>query len=375
MKLAKASQALKASAVNAAEMAQEAIGGVDTMEASDASKVRIIQGGVPQDVVGIVRPSDLIADAYEESTVALHSQTLDSFQIPDSNSAAVGSATSIDAETSSITSSELTEDKEVVEDVEWSSLPSLKAKSIGATEAETDYDEDFTSLYSFSEQKFSFKLPTGNVWTGAWDRVDIDPETGDVEITEYKTSLKRNRESGLFQLKTYALAYWKVHHVVPAKLVLSSLADTKSIEYKPTKLDLIRTENLILTTLKRMTDGIYAPTNRPSLCINCLYSQQCPSALTASPLFLAPPCQTSSSSSHSESNFASPITKTASSSKKGDNAAKKDHLKQRDATQEHPHLQSQHQHSKRKSHHTSKRNHQSRTNSFHVTRDVSRNQL
>lgn len=161
-------------------------------------------------------------------------------------------------------------------------------------ESELELDESDQLLvepaqYSFSEQEFAFQLPSGHTWKGAWDRVDIDPETGAVEITEYKTSVRKNRDSGLFQLQTYALAYWKLHHVVPSKLVLSSLSTAHSEEYLPTKLDLIRTENLILATLQRMADGLFAPTNKPAQCFTCSYSLQCPSALTASPLYLAPP--------------------------------------------------------------------------------------
>lgn len=178
----------------------------------------------------------------------------------------------------------------------------LRSKEISLEEIEAQEKEEVemseeeeeknlaATLYSFSETDFSFNLPTGHVWKGAWDRVDIDPDSGAVEITEYKTSLKRNRLTGLFQLHAYALAYWKVHRVVPSKLVLASLSHhSKYEEYVPTKLDLIRTENLILTTLQRIADGIYAPTYKPYLCFSCQYSLQCPSSLAASPLFVSPP--------------------------------------------------------------------------------------
>jgi CRISPR/Cas system-associated exonuclease Cas4 (RecB family) len=169
----------------------------------------------------------------------------------------------------------------------WKVLPSMDEASNQQQQEEEEVG-NVASLYSFSEQEFSFKLPSGHVWKGAWDRIDIDPESGAVEITEYKTSLRRNRITGLFQLQTYALAYWKVHHVIPSKLVLSSLSTSASEEYKPTKLDLIRTENLILASLQSMTSGLFMPTSRPALCISCHYSQQCPSALTASPLYQKP---------------------------------------------------------------------------------------
>ena len=174
-------------------------------------------------------------------------------------------------------------DEKSIGDLQKKFEEDVKVELAGMTQEEVD-----AKAYSFSEKEFSFVLPSGQIWRGAWDRIDIDPETGEVEITEYKTSLKKNRESGLFQLQTYALAYWKLHHVIPSKLTLSALAKSQKEEYIPTKLDLIRTENFILNTLRRMSDGLYLPTSKTALCSSCLYSLQCPSALTASPLYLSP---------------------------------------------------------------------------------------
>ena len=268
----KASAAAKAKAKIEAPAKDDAAT-VATKTDEEATREAIIAGETLEAV-----PESVTAESVEkkpdEETVAVGVESLDAAALEL-------------AKTESVDGAEVTIEK-VVEKVEQEAVVEEIEDEL---ENEADSDDELVeaSQYSFSEQEFSFKLPTGHFWRGAWDRIDIDPETGSVEITEYKTSLKRNRESGLFQLHTYALAYWKLHHVLPSKLILASLSTNHAEEYIPTKLDLIRTENLILATLQRMADGLYAPTHKPSQCFSCNYSLQCPSALTASPLYLPAP--------------------------------------------------------------------------------------
>lgn len=288
-KLEKRKASLAAKAKAKAEAATQdtttAKGDLTPKTEEDAMREGIVSGETLEPIPEAVT-AESVEKKLEGETVVLGVEPLDAAQVE------------LAAKQGEVVTEPLTSVDKVVEKVEQEAIAEEVEDELELEADESDDELVEASQYSFSEQEFSFKLPTGHSWRGAWDRVDIDPETGSVEITEYKTGLKRNRESGSFQLHTYALAYWKLHHVLPSKLVLASLSTTQTEEYFPTKLDLIRTENLILVTLQRMADGLYAPTNRPSQCFSCNYSLQCPSALTASPLYVPAPKHSVKSQEH-----------------------------------------------------------------------------
>ena len=116
---------------------------------------------------------------------------------------------------------------------------------------------------------------------GYVDRLDVAP-TGEVRIVDYKTGKAPKpgwEEKALFQLRVYALLYWKNHGVLPRLLQLIYLGDGKLIKSTPTPSELESTEK----TLQRVAQDIfisiekeYWPTKASRLCDWCYFKSICP---------------------------------------------------------------------------------------------------
>ena len=116
---------------------------------------------------------------------------------------------------------------------------------------------------------------------GYVDRLDIAP-TGEVRIVDYKTGKAPKpgwEEKALFQLRVYALLYWKAHGVLPRLLQLIYLGDGKLVKNNPTIADLETTEKI----LHRTADDIFAsidkdywPPKPSRLCDWCFFKTICP---------------------------------------------------------------------------------------------------
>lgn len=116
---------------------------------------------------------------------------------------------------------------------------------------------------------------------GYVDRLDIAP-TGEVRIVDYKTGKAPKpgwEGKALFQLRVYALLYWKTHGVLPLLLQLMYLGDGKLVKNNPTIADLESTEK----TLHHIADDIFAsidkdywPPKPSRLCDWCFFKTICP---------------------------------------------------------------------------------------------------
>jgi putative RecB family exonuclease len=113
------------------------------------------------------------------------------------------------------------------------------------------------------------------------DRLDVAP-TGEVRIVDYKTGKAPKpgwEEKALFQLRVYALLYFKTHNVLPRLLQLIYLGDGKIVKSTPTLTDLASTEK----ALKRVASDIFAsiekdywPPKPSRLCDWCFFKTICP---------------------------------------------------------------------------------------------------
>ena len=116
---------------------------------------------------------------------------------------------------------------------------------------------------------------------GYVDRLDVAP-TGEVRIVDYKTGKAPKpgwEEKALFQLRVYALLYWKNNGVLPRLLQLIYLGDGKLIKSSPTLSELESTEK----TLHRVATDIfislekdYWPPKPSRLCDWCFFKTICP---------------------------------------------------------------------------------------------------
>lgn len=116
---------------------------------------------------------------------------------------------------------------------------------------------------------------------GFIDRVDLSPD-GDIRIVDYKTG--RSPGSGfeskaMFQMRFYALVWWRMTGDVPRLLQLMYLGNTELLRYEPTEEDLRSTERKVLAlrdAIARAADaGAFDPS--PSrLCDWCNHRDVCP---------------------------------------------------------------------------------------------------
>lgn len=116
---------------------------------------------------------------------------------------------------------------------------------------------------------------------GYVDRLDIAP-TGEVRIVDYKTGKSPKpgwEEKALFQLRVYALLYWKTHGVLPRLLKLIYLGDSRVVESTPTEPQLKSTEKILNNIGQEMLTAIETsdfPAKKSRLCDWCFFKTICP---------------------------------------------------------------------------------------------------
>jgi len=116
---------------------------------------------------------------------------------------------------------------------------------------------------------------------GYVDRLDVAP-TGEVRIIDYKTGKAPKpgwEEKALFQLRVYALLYWKEHDVIPKLLQLIYLGDGNLLKNTPTENELISTEKTLLKIAASINEAMQTNTWNPRksrLCDWCSFKPICP---------------------------------------------------------------------------------------------------
>ena len=116
---------------------------------------------------------------------------------------------------------------------------------------------------------------------GYVDRLDIAP-TGEVRIVDYKTGKSPKpgwEEKALFQLRVYALLYWKNTGVLPRLLQLIYLGDGRVVKSTPTMSDIESAEKVLRRVAKDIFISLekeYWPPKPSRLCDWCYFKSICP---------------------------------------------------------------------------------------------------
>lgn len=116
---------------------------------------------------------------------------------------------------------------------------------------------------------------------GYVDRLDVAP-TGEVRIIDYKTGKSPKpgwEDKALFQLRVYALLYWKEKNVIPKLLQLIYLGDSNILKSTPTEQELLATEKSLIKIAESIRSAIETDTwvpRKSKLCDWCSFISICP---------------------------------------------------------------------------------------------------
>ncbi|GAA4801010.1 RecB family exonuclease [Corynebacterium canis] len=124
-------------------------------------------------------------------------------------------------------------------------------------------------------------LPNGVPVRGFIDRVDIAP-TGEVRVVDYKTGKKplpRYSQQAQFQMRFYALVYWRLFQVIPTQLRLMYLKVIDSMFLTPSREELEYFERDLGDLWSKIEgdgkSGIFR-TRTSKLCGWCPHQKLCP---------------------------------------------------------------------------------------------------
>lgn len=116
---------------------------------------------------------------------------------------------------------------------------------------------------------------------GYVDRIDV-AHTGEVRIVDYKSGKSPKpgwEEKALFQLRVYALLYWRLHGVIPSLLVLHYLGDARSVKSSPTEKELLSTQEKLIQIADEIIEANekdHFPPKVSKLCDWCFFKNICP---------------------------------------------------------------------------------------------------
>lgn len=124
-------------------------------------------------------------------------------------------------------------------------------------------------------------LPNGVPVRGFIDRVDVAP-TGEVRVVDYKTGkkpIRRFSQDAQFQMRFYALVYWRMLGVIPAQLRLMYLKVIDSMFLTPTREELEYFERDLGELWAKIEgdgkEGLFRP-KTSKLCGWCSFQELCP---------------------------------------------------------------------------------------------------
>jgi putative RecB family exonuclease len=124
-------------------------------------------------------------------------------------------------------------------------------------------------------------LDDGTQLKGFIDRADVNGE-GLVRLVDYKTGRRPPRQYSdkpLFQMKFYALVWWRTRGTVPTLLRLMYLGDGRFLDYSPTRAELESFEQglkaLWATMREAIATGRFAA-RQSKLCGWCAHQKLCP---------------------------------------------------------------------------------------------------
>ena len=144
-----------------------------------------------------------------------------------------------------------------------------------------DLEKPHTFEPSFRELHLEMNLSEALYLHGYVDRLDVAP-TGEVRIVDYKTGKSPKpgwEEKSLFQLRVYALLYWRNHGVLPKLLQLIYLGDSRLLKSSPTEDQLLKTERILFDIADEILRAISRDEFRPKpsrLCDWCFFKSICP---------------------------------------------------------------------------------------------------
>lgn len=134
---------------------------------------------------------------------------------------------------------------------------------------------------TFRELHLEMDLSPDLYLHGYVDRLDV-AATGEVRIVDYKTGKSPKsgwEEKALFQLRVYALLYWRTEGVIPKLLQLIYMGDSRLIKSVPTEADLLKTERILFDIAADILRAIEKNEFRPKptrLCDWCFFKSICP---------------------------------------------------------------------------------------------------
>lgn len=163
----------------------------------------------------------------------------------------------------------------ITSEKEWLDRASALLKTYFDLENPTNFEPTHRELHL--EQDLSEDI----YLHGYVDRLDV-ASTGEVRIIDYKTGKSPKpgwEDKALFQLRVYALLYWKETQNIPKLLQLIYLGDSNVLKSTPTEQDLIATESTLLKIAASIKQAIETDTWAPrksKLCDWCSFKSICP---------------------------------------------------------------------------------------------------
>ena len=158
---------------------------------------------------------------------------------------------------------------------EWMDRAQSLIETYFSLEDPTAFDSTYRELHL--EKNFTDRI----YLHGYVDRLDVAP-TGEVRIVDYKTGKAPKpgwEEKALFQLRVYALLYWRNEGVLPRLLQLLYLGDGKTVKSSPTEKELEATERKLQNIGDEILTAIdtdFFPPKKSRLCDWCSFKNICP---------------------------------------------------------------------------------------------------